>query len=184
MNFIAQHAPLNKPDILIVIENEGIKLKQRGHDYWMKHHGEKTASCKISSERQTFHCFGCGAHGDGIDLVMELHGLNFKDACQYLHIIPGQPMPVDPAKEKRRQLLKQFEEWRRHFYCQLCNERIEIDRLKMYAENRKPLPEYLAWWLAEKLGRLPLIELALDILSGNDDELKFQFYKQVKNGIF
>ena len=54
----------------------------------------------------------------------------------------------------------------------------------MYAENRKPLPEYLAWWLAEKLGRLPLIELALDILSGNDDELKFQFYKQVKNGIF
>lgn len=173
-----------KPDILEIVEREGIECRRKGHDYWIKHHGEKTASCKISTERQTFHCFGCGVHGDVINLIMELHGLNFKDACGYLQIIPGQPAPVNPSKQKQRQLIKQFEKWRINFYCQLCDERIETEQLKLHAEKRMPLPEYLAFWFAEKLARLPLIAYTLDILSGNDDELKFELYRSVNHGAF
>ncbi len=41
-------------------------------------HLEKTASCKVYKD--SFYCFGCGAHGDSIDFVMRLFGLGFRDA--------------------------------------------------------------------------------------------------------
>jgi DNA primase catalytic core len=174
-----------KPDILEIVERH-VELKRRGHNYWgcCPFHSEKTPSFKVWTEKQTFYCFGCGAHGDVLDFIMKLHGLNFKDACKYLSIIPGQAVQVDQSRDKQRQLLKAFEEWCRFFYCQLCDDRIEIDQLKMHAKNRNPLPEYLAWWLAEKLGRLPFIEWMLDILSEGDDEEKFELYKGMRNGIF
>jgi len=182
MSYHASQLSIQKPDIISILDREGIEYRRKGRDYWIKHHGEKTASCKVSTEHQTFHCFGCGTHGDVIDLVMELHGLNFKDACQYLHIMPGQPVQIDPARQRQRELLKQFEKWRVSFYCRLCNERIELDRIKYQAQNRKPLPEYLGFWLAEQLARLPFIEYMLDILSGHDDELKFKLYRSVNSG--
>lgn len=31
-----------------------------------------------------FHCFGCGAHGDVIDLARLMHGVEFREACEIL----------------------------------------------------------------------------------------------------
>ncbi len=41
-------------------------------------HKEKTASCYI--EQKSFHCFGCGAHGDVFTLVQKMEGVSFKEA--------------------------------------------------------------------------------------------------------
>lgn len=45
-------------------------------------HNEKTPSCNIYVDH--YHCFGCGAHGDVIDFVMQSEGLNFKSAVARL----------------------------------------------------------------------------------------------------
>ena len=167
-----------KPDIIEGAQRLGIETKQRGKHFWFKHHGEKTASAKISPERQQYYCHGCGNHGDVIDLVMETNGLSFKDACKYLNIIPGKPTPIDPAKEKRKQQLKEFEHWRVEYYCGLCDELININYLKICAQKKKTLPEYLAFWLAEQLGKIPLLEQTLDILSGKDIDTQHELFRE------
>ena len=176
MNAARHFTPLNKPDIITIIEHEGFELKRRGRDYWAPcpFHADKTPSFKINIERQRWHCFAENKGGDVIDFISELHGLIFKDACRYLHIIPGKPAPIDPAKEKRRQLLKAFELWRRSYYQELCDRMISIHELRIKAEARKPLPEHLAFYLAEKLSELPFIEYRLDMLSGADDTAKLK----------
>ncbi len=47
-------------------------------------HAEKTPSFIVSPERGTFHCFGCGKHGDIFTFYQEIEGLDFKDALQRL----------------------------------------------------------------------------------------------------
>ena len=44
-------------------------------------HSEKTASCKIYPEDNSFYCYGCGAGGDVINFVRLLYGLDFRQAC-------------------------------------------------------------------------------------------------------
>jgi hypothetical protein len=172
-----------KPDIMAVMEREGIELKCRGRDFWAlsPFREEKTPSFKVNAEKQRWYDFGENSGGDVIDLEMKLKGFSFKDACKYLNIIPGKPAPIDPAKEKRKQQLKEFEHWRVEYYCGLCDELININYLKICAQRKKTLPEYLAFWLAEQLGKIPLIEHTLDILSGKDNDLKFELYIEATN---
>lgn len=47
-------------------------------------HAEKTPSFTVSSERQTFHCFGCGKGGDVFTFLMEIEGLDFREALKQL----------------------------------------------------------------------------------------------------
>jgi hypothetical protein len=50
-----------------------------------------------------FHCFGCGAHGDVIDFVRLVHGVDFPKACEILTGIapaPGpRPAPAGAARD-------------------------------------------------------------------------------------
>lgn len=47
-------------------------------------HHEKTPSFTISPNRQTYHCFGCGKHGDAIGFVRDYENLPFADAVRKL----------------------------------------------------------------------------------------------------
>lgn len=46
-------------------------------------HDEKTGSMKVYKDNR-YHCFGCGADGDVIDLVMKLAGLGFIPAVRHI----------------------------------------------------------------------------------------------------
>lgn len=46
-------------------------------------HSEKTASCKVFADNK-FRCFGCQAHGDVVDIVRKLQGLEFLDAIRFI----------------------------------------------------------------------------------------------------
>ena len=46
-------------------------------------HEEKTASFRVYKDG-TYHCFGCGAHGDVITFVMNMQKLSFTEVCEML----------------------------------------------------------------------------------------------------
>ncbi|MDR2748320.1 MAG: DNA primase, partial [Bifidobacteriaceae bacterium] len=47
-------------------------------------HDEKTPSFTVSPQTSTWHCFGCGAHGDIYAFFMKLNGLSFPESVQYV----------------------------------------------------------------------------------------------------
>ena len=47
-------------------------------------HAEKTASFTIYRGTNTYHCFGCGEHGDVIAFVMKLYNKTFIESVEYL----------------------------------------------------------------------------------------------------
>lgn len=61
-------------------------IKKNGRNYMAccPFHNEKTPSFSIDRDKQLFHCFGCGASGNFVQLVMRLEALDFKDALQSL----------------------------------------------------------------------------------------------------
>lgn len=180
MNTARRYDPTDKPDILQVVQSEGITLHRRGRDFWTRcpFHGEKTPSFKVSPERQAFYCFGCGAHGDVIDFVQRLHGLSYTDALPYLGMKPGRSYRPDPIIERRRKLRAAFETWRRLYYIALANEAIRLHELRLLAERKPPQGE-IGWAYAESIARLPGIDHKLDLLFNGDDEDHFKIYREV-----
>jgi len=72
-----------------------VALKKRGRDHWgcCPFHGEKTASFKVTEDRDDYHCFGCGAHGSAFDFVMHVEGLSFPEAAERLAEMVGLEVP-------------------------------------------------------------------------------------------
>ena len=69
-------------------------------------HHEKSPSFTINDDKQFYHCFGCGVHGDVIGFVMQHDNLAFPDAVEMLATEAGLQMPKpDPqaAKKAERQ---------------------------------------------------------------------------------
>jgi DNA primase len=76
-------------------------------------HQEKTPSFIVSSSRQTFHCFGCGAGGSVFRFVMEYEHIDFPSAIHKLAARAGIPIvesrgaaEEDRQYETRRKMLK------------------------------------------------------------------------------
>ena len=69
-------------DIVDII-SEYVQLKKQGRNYFglCPFHGENTPSFSVSSDKQIFHCFGCGAGGNVFSFLMEIEGVSFQEAA-------------------------------------------------------------------------------------------------------
>lgn len=74
-----------------------ISLKRAGRDNvcLCPFHSEKTPSCHIYSDTQSFYCFGCGAGGDVITFIRLIENLDYMESVRFLAQRAGIPMPED-----------------------------------------------------------------------------------------
>jgi DNA primase len=81
-----------------------IKLTRAGREWkgCCPFHEEKTPSFYVNDQKQFYHCFGCGAHGDVISWMIEQRGLEFIDAIKELAAQAGMEVPApDPVAARR-----------------------------------------------------------------------------------
>ena len=87
-------------------------------------HSEKTASCTIYPDTQSFYCFGCGAGGDVITFIMKIENLDYLEAVKMLAERSGIPLPEDSSKgddtvRKKQRLYEINREAARFFFNNL-----------------------------------------------------------------
>ncbi len=80
---------------LIEVVARHVRLARRGREHLglCPFHQEKTPSFTVSEAKGFYHCFGCGQHGNAIDFVMAIEGLDFGQAIARLAELTGLPAP-------------------------------------------------------------------------------------------
>ena len=98
---------MRRTDIVEVI-NSRVPLKKAGREYkaCCPFHGEKTPSFTVSSTKQFYHCFGCGAHGTALGFLMDYEHLGFPEAVEELASLAGLEVPREqgPGTDRRPDL--------------------------------------------------------------------------------
>lgn len=76
-----------------------LSLKKTGknHTGLCPFHAEKTPSFNVNTDKQIFHCFGCGVGGDVFKFIELQEGLNFPEAVKTLASKAGISLPADSA---------------------------------------------------------------------------------------
>jgi len=87
-------------------------------------HSEKTPSFNVNSEKQFYHCFGCGKGGGVINFIMEIENLPFLDAVEVLAKRAGVAVPessgaIDELAGKRQRMLQLNRDAAIHFHDML-----------------------------------------------------------------
>lgn len=83
-------------DIVDVV-SEYVQLKKQGRNYFglCPFHGENTPSFSVSTDKQIFHCFGCGAGGNVFSFLMDIEGYSFTDAARKLALKTNVELPEE-----------------------------------------------------------------------------------------
>lgn len=91
-------------DLKQLIEYETGKRFNRNGYIVCPFHNEKTGSLRVKFDsnlnKEIFHCFGCGEHGDKIDFIKKIKNINYEEALEYLGI------KVDPKKKEYKDKIK------------------------------------------------------------------------------
>lgn len=90
-------------DIVDLI-GEYVQLKKQGRNYFglCPFHGENSPSFSVSTEKQIFHCFGCGAGGNIFTFLMDIEGYNFVESAKVLAEKGNVPLDVEMNKDSKR----------------------------------------------------------------------------------
>lgn len=89
-----------------------VHLKRSSHNYvcLCPFHSEKSPSCTVYNDTQSFYCFGCGAGGDVITFIMKIENLDYIEAVKYLAEKANMAMPENEYQDKLSNLRKKIYE--------------------------------------------------------------------------
>jgi len=86
----------SKLDIVSLVSGY-ISVKRAGKNYsgLCPFHPEDSPSFYVFPETGTYHCFGCGAHGDGISFIKNYENISFTDALNKAASIAGVSVKIE-----------------------------------------------------------------------------------------
>ncbi|MFA0566734.1 DNA primase [Vibrio gallaecicus] len=134
---------LARLDIVDIVDAR-VKLKKKGKNYGAccPFHNEKTPSFSVSQEKQFYHCFGCGVHGNAIDFIMEFERLDFVEAIEELASYLGLEVPREQRSGTITTAPRANSEQKRNLY-DLMEGISQFYRSQLKLSANKPAIEYL-----------------------------------------
>lgn len=101
---------LARTDIVELVDSR-VPLKKAGKNYQAccPFHTEKSPSFTVSQDKQFYHCFGCGAHGNAISFIMEFDRLEFVDAIEELASYHSLDVPREESNKSPEQQRKDIQ---------------------------------------------------------------------------
>jgi DNA primase len=189
-----------RTDIVELIDSR-VRLKKAGrnHQACCPFHDEKSPSFTVSQDKQFYHCFGCGAHGNVISFLMEFDRLEFPEAIEELaqyHSIEvprekgGAPPPSAEQKQQKENDYELMEKVAKYFAQQL---RVHPDKDKAvnYLKNRGLSGEIVKAFdmgyappewdsVLKTFGVSPVYQeqlLELKLITENDNRRRFDFFR-------
>lgn len=139
---------LARVDVVEVVgERVTLKKNGRNHAGLCPFHQEKSPSFTVSQDKQFYHCFGCGAHGNALRFLMEYDNLRFPEAVEQLAARQGIDVPREGAddphakarEQKRKEGVNLLELAARFFRERL--KMPEAQEARRYLERRDLSPE-------------------------------------------
>jgi DNA primase len=103
-------------------------MTRRGGNYFglCPFHSEKTPSFSVSTDKQIYHCFGCGAGGGAVHFIMQMESLDYPDAVRFLARRAGMEVEDgagESQRKKRERILALNREAARFFFDMLSDPR-------------------------------------------------------------
>jgi DNA primase len=190
-----------RSDIVELVDSR-VRLKKAGrnHQACCPFHNEKSPSFTVSQDKQFYHCFGCGAHGNVISFLMEYDRLEFPEAieelAQYHSIeVPREensaPAPTQEQKQQKADDYELMENIAKYFAQQLktnSNKDQAIDYLKQRGLSGEIVKSFgigvaPSEWDAvlSTFGRTPQAQqqlLDLKLITENDNRRRFDFFRE------
>lgn len=82
-----------------------VKLKRAGREFkgLSPFQQEKTPSFTVNDQKQFYHDFSTGKHGNIFDFVMETEGVSFPEAVERLAAMAGLPLPRSSREDEQRE---------------------------------------------------------------------------------
>lgn len=118
--------------IVDVVSSYIPQVFNRNGAFWIKcpFHGggnERTPSCKLNTERSSYYCFGCHAHGSMFNFVMEMEHVSFPQSVEILAERAGVELEkgteADRIRKDQRDILFELNERiRKSFHHILLND--------------------------------------------------------------
>ena len=134
-----------RTDIVELIDSR-VRLKKAGRNYQAccPFHNEKSPSFTVSQDKQFYHCFGCGVHGNVISFLMEYDRLEFPEAIEELANYHSIEVPREensapaPTAQQKQQTQDDYElmEKAAKFFAQQLKVHGEKDKAVNYLKGR------------------------------------------------
>ena len=125
---------------IVELVNSRVALLRAGSSFkaCCPFHKEKTPSFHVNPARQSYHCFGCGVHGDAFKFLMVTDGLGFMEAVQRLAERAGVKLDLetDYAAVERERLHAIHAELAA-FYRRCLLQTAEAEAARAYLASRK-----------------------------------------------
>jgi DNA primase len=188
-----------RSDIVEVIDSR-VRLKKAGRNYQAccPFHNEKSPSFTVSQDKQFYHCFGCGAHGNVISFMIEYDRLEFPEAVEELASFYSLEVPREkssfnrpPVDRQQQQDDYQLMEHVARFFAHQLKNHSKSDAAVEYLKSRGLSGEIVKEFgigyappewdsVLTKFGKTPQLQqqlLDLKLITQNDNGKRFDFFR-------
>ena len=124
------------------VVSRSVSLKKRGKEFvgLSPFKNEKTPSFTVNDDKEFYHCFATGEHGNIFDFVMKTQNLRFGEAVKYLSSLAGmKPYTFSKQDEQREKDWSIYKEIYRTYIDYFHDELLKnnsASNAKLYIKNR------------------------------------------------